>query len=509
VARRRNAIVSALFTYGQSTIGMVLGLLVTRAVLHILGKDTWGLWAASGALLAYAGLADLGVLSVLQWVIADADGRKDYDRIRASLSSALPFTCLSALGYASIAALLWHFYPEILHLAPHDQNALRGPVFVIVLLTTLTFPLRLSSVLLVGLQDVKFLGALGLVETVGSSALTFVLAWRGLGLYALAIGVGLPPVLSGIATLLRANISFRSLVRGWPKPTRSLMISLSTDGIGLWVASVGFQLAAATDPIILTHAGLREAVSGFVLTSRLPTTLMHFGWILPSAALVGLAQLAAEGNRARVREVVLAILRLHLIFAGAVATAVLAANPGFIGVWVGSDLFMGPALNALMAAGAVMTTAVHAVISISSVFGERKGVGLVSLTNGLLHILLASVLSRHLGVQGVAAATILSAALTSLPVGLHLLQAQTGVTSREVLTQVHWPWLRRFAPVALVAFAIGRFSPAMPFALLVVTCFALGIAYIFWMKPLYIGVPLGPRLTSWFSKLRLLPPAPT
>jgi len=60
VARRRNTLVTALFTYGQSIIGMGLGRLVTRVALPILGKDTWGLWAASGALLSYAGLADFG-----------------------------------------------------------------------------------------------------------------------------------------------------------------------------------------------------------------------------------------------------------------------------------------------------------------------------------------------------------------------------------------------------------------------------------------------------------------
>ncbi|HWZ89482.1 MAG TPA: hypothetical protein VNW92_11550, partial [Polyangiaceae bacterium] len=105
---------------------MVLGLIVTRTVLHILGRDTWGLWAASGALLSYAGLADLGVLRILQWVIADADGRKDHDRIRASLSAALPFACFTGLAYVGVALLLWHFYPSILNLSPHDQSALRG-----------------------------------------------------------------------------------------------------------------------------------------------------------------------------------------------------------------------------------------------------------------------------------------------------------------------------------------------------------------------------------------------
>jgi len=488
---------------------MVLGLLVTRIVLRILGQDIWGLWAASGALLAYAGLADLGVLRVLLWVVADADGRKDYDRLRAALSSALPFACLSAVGYVVVAGLLWHFYPGLLHLSLRDQSVLRGPVFTVVLLTAATFPLRLFSVLLIGMQDATFLGTLGLVEMLASSLLTFVLAWRGFGLYALAIGTAFPPVLSAAAALLRAQISFRSLLRGWPKPTRALMSSLGRDGIGLWLAGVGFQLASATDPIILAYCGLREAVSGFVLTTKLPLTLMHLGWILPGSALVGLGQLSAEGNRARSREVVLAILRLHMILSGAVASAVLAANAAFIGVWVGADLFLGAWLNAIVAANVVIMTAVHGLSSISAIFGGRVQVGIVSLANGVLHVLLASLLSHPIGVHGIAAATLLSAALTALPVGLRLLETNVGVTAREVLTQVYWPWLRRFTPLAVVAFAIGRFGLAMPFALLVVACSAFGFVYLFWMKPLYVGLPLGPRLTGWLNKLRLLPPSTT
>lgn len=509
MSRRRNTVVAALFTYGQSTIGMVLGLVVTRSVLHILGKDAWGLWAASGAVLSYAGLADMGVLRVLQWTVADADGRKDSDRIRAALSSALPFACLTGLGYAGIALLLWQFYPALLRLSAHDQLMLRGPVFAVVILTAAMFPLRLFTALLSGLQDVAFLGKIALVETLATALLTFVLAWRGFGLYSLGIGVALPPFLSAVAACFRANISFLSFVRGWPRPTRQLMGSLAVDGIGIWFGQVGFQLAASADPIILSNAGLREAISGFVLTSRLPMTLMYFGWILPDSALVGLAHLAGEANRTRVREVVLAILRLNLILAGAVACAVLAANATFIRIWVGADLFLGAPLNALFAANAVMMTAVHGLVSIAVVFGRRMTVGIVFVVNGLLHVLFASLLSRPFGAQGIAMATFLSAALTALPVGLHLLDAKAGVTAIDVLTQVYWPWLRRFAPLALVAFALGRFGTALPLALLVAACCAVGVLYLFWMKPIYVDLPLGPRLTGWFRKLHLLPPAST
>jgi hypothetical protein len=207
--------------------------------------------------------------------------------------------------------------------------------------------------------------------------------------------------------------------------------------------------------------------------------------------------------------VVVAFLRLNLILAGAVASAVLASNAGFIRVWVGPDLFLGAALNALLAANAVLMTAVHGLTCIAAVFGRRMTVGAAFVVNGLCHVLLASFLARRIGPIGIAAATFLSGALTTLPVGLHFVGAKTGLRATQVLTQVYWPWLRRFTPLAAVAFFIGRFSPAIPFPLLVVACSAFGLAYLFWMKPLYVDLPLGPRLTAWLCKLRLLPRSAT
>lgn len=484
---------------------MVLGLIVTRKVLYLLGKDTWGMWAASGSLLSYAGLADLGALRILPWVIADADGKKDGDRIRAALSAGLPFACATGFTYAALALALWHFYPALLQLSAADQFALRGPVLAVVGLTAATFPLRLFTALLTGLQDATFLGAAGLVEVVESSLLTYLLAWRGFGLYSLAIGTALPPTLTAIAAFFRANISFRTFVRGWSRPAPKFMKMLATDGFGTWLASVGFQLAAAADPVILSNAGLRVAVAAFVISSRIPTMLTQFAWILPDAALVGLAQLNAEASRERVREVVIAIFRLDLILAGVVASAVLAANAGFVRIWVGGDLFLGVLLNALFALNAVLMTALHGLATVAGVFGRRLTIGIVFVVNGLLHLALGFFLSRQIGVYGIAAATFLSGALTALPVGLRLLNEQVGLRTRELLARVFWPWLRRFTPLAALAFLIGYRGAATSFVLLVLECCAFGIIYLFWMKPLYVGLPLGPRLTIWLAKLHLLP----
>ena len=48
---------------------------------------SYGLWLASGELLAYAGLAELGMLVTLPWLVAQADGQGDRARVRLLVST--------------------------------------------------------------------------------------------------------------------------------------------------------------------------------------------------------------------------------------------------------------------------------------------------------------------------------------------------------------------------------------------------------------------------------------
>lgn len=504
MSRRRNAVVTAVFTYGQNVLAMALGLFVTRIVLHHLGRDLYGLWIASGALLAYAGLADLGVLGVLPWMIADADGRQDAERMRAVMANAAVFASAAAVGFAALSGVLWLLYPTVLKLSASDQAVLAGPVAVVVVLTSLSFPLRVFGGLLTGLQDVTFLGAMTTAQVILTGALTLVITYAGHGLYGLAVGAALPPLLVAIACLLRARSSRPTLVTSWPRPSRTLLRLLAIDGMGAWLAQVGLQIAAATDPAILSYIGQRANVASFAITTRLSMTLIAFGWILPDAGLVGLAQLAAEGRKERVRDIILAVLRLNLLVSGAVASAVLASNATFVRLWVGADFFLGARFNAMLALNILLLCTIHGLVTVGSVLGKRMHVGLAFVANGAVHVLLATTLGRRLGVYGIVIATFASGALTCLPVGMALVGAIAEVTISDLLRQIILPWLQRFLPLSVIALVLGKLGETWPAPILIASCLAYGISYIWWMRPMYRGLPLGPRLTRWFEAARLL-----
>jgi O-antigen/teichoic acid export membrane protein len=510
MSRRRKALIAAAFSYAQTFLGILVSLYVTRFLVRALGKDLYGVWLASGALLAYAALADFGIFGVFPWLIAEADGKRDVEKKRSLLAHGLALGLIGGAIYGTTCIVLWSFFPRLLHLSPDDRAALSGPILVLAGVTTATFPLRLFSAFLLGLQDYKFMGYVTVAQTLLSGAMIVVLARLGFGLYALAFGSAVPPTLSGLSALMRTRKKSPELLRAWPKIRWSETAPLVSSGAGAWLASLGWQMAFATDGVVIAYLGAREQIPAFVITSRLGLTLMQFGWTLPDAALVGLAQLNAEGNPARRDEVVRTLLRLHLLVSGGIACVIAVVNSGFVGAWIGRDLFGGSQLSAIFAADVVALTVAHAVVTPTAVLGNRIGVGVLTVVNGVVHVVLAVLLGRSWGLRGVAAATGISALVTSVPIGLRMLAGKTALSQRDMLVGTFVPWFIRLSACGVVGAVIGwRLAAATGLgrygSLLVSVPIAalLGFAYLFSMKSFLRDLPLGDRVTRLLAAVRL------
>ena len=96
MSRTVRATIAALFGYARFVSAFAIGLALVPFILHHLGATMYGYWLASGELMAYAALAEFGVLVTLPWLIAEADGRGDRDRIRELVTTGGGAALLSA-----------------------------------------------------------------------------------------------------------------------------------------------------------------------------------------------------------------------------------------------------------------------------------------------------------------------------------------------------------------------------------------------------------------------------
>ena len=503
MSRTRKALTLAAFSYSQSIVNIGVNIFLVRFLLHRLGASSYGLWTAATALLAYGAMVDLGMLGVLPWLFAEADGRKDVQGIRRVLSHGLALGLIVGALYLLAAGILWSVYPVTLKMSATDRSMLAGPLALLVCSTALSYPLKVFNALLSGLQDVVFVGVLGALPVILNTASVVILTRMDRAYYGLALGVALPPVVYSVASLIRIKAKMPDLLKQWPKIERRHMVPIFSGGVGGWLGSMGWQLAFASDTIIIVWLGYRALVPLFGVMTNFAFTFMMFSWTLPDSALVGLAQLGGEGNRERTREVVLTILRTQLILSGAVACAVLAMNRTFVTIWIGPEMFGGMLLNALVASIVVVLSITHGLVTTAAVLGNRPLVGAVTLVNGVIHVIVAVALGKQWGLVGIAAATILVTLLTSLPLGVWLLQATTGMRLGGVMRDVVKPWLIRFIPLAGAAFAVGTLTVGTGVSRTWILGSIVGVCYIWGMKPLYRDVNVGPRLTRWLAVVGL------
>jgi O-antigen/teichoic acid export membrane protein len=509
MTRTRKAAVLAGFTYVQYALSIVTGIVLVPLILKYLGARPYGLWLTTGELLAYASMIELGVLGVLPWMLAEADGMENRTAMRRLVSSGLAVGCIVGLGFAVVSIVLWQLLPSALRLDGADRAMIVGPLGIIVASTAVTYPLRVYRAVLAGLQDVTVNGAIGIVEASITAVVTIAMLLKGGGIYSLACASAAASIVGTSLGAARAAWIAPDLFWQWKRPTIPELRVLLGHGIGTWFGSFGWQIIAASNSIVITYLGHPEWVPVYACTTKLCGLLMQLGWVVPDSGLIGLAQLhGAEPRSERLASRIVALLHVHLLLAGASACMLLAFNPAFVTRWVGPTFFAGLPVNGILAAVIVSMSLVHGCQTISSVLGRRMAVGIVTLVNAAVQVVAAIVLGRRFGLSGVAAASVVSAWGTSMPAGIILLRSVTTVTVRGFNEDAIKPWLRRFAPLVVIASAVGVMSMWLGVWFAACSAAAIGSAYLWQMRALYQILPLDPRWARWLVSLRLLPAIP-
>ena len=507
MSRVRLAALTASFNYIQYGIAIASGLLLVPVTISAVGTREYGLWLATGELLGYAGMVDFGVLGVMPWMVAEADGRRDRIRLRDLVANGVSVGAVIGAAYLVIAALLWTMLPIVVNVTAADREALARPLLLLVMVTAAAYPLRTFTALLTGLQDAVFNGFLTIAQSAAYFLIALIGLTRGWGLYALALASAMSTTIAVVAAFVRTAFIAPDLLTAWPRPRPETIRVLLTNGAGVWVAGFGWRLVAASTNMVIALVGRTEWIAVYACTSKVSALATQLAWVLPDSGLIGLSQLQGEAQSPeRIRRVVQMILRLHLVLAGATACAVLTGNPAFVRVWVGAEFYGGHALNMWLAAGIIAASLAHGLITTASVLGNRLQVGAATLAHGIVQTALAFILGTWWALGGIAAAAVVAALVTSAPAGLALLGASTGLSFGPFLRELLWPALQRIGPPLLVSAAAGVLARDAGLAAAAGVTAVCLCGYLWAARRLFSELPLGERWTRALVRARLIPP---
>ena len=179
MSRTRRAITLAGFQYAQMVLALVSGVVLFPLTIRAVGVHDFGLWLATGEVVGYLLLGDLGVFAVLPWLIAARDGAGDKVGIARLTADGLALGVLMACLLTVAAAGVWTLNPVAVGLNPAVWDTVREALVAMLGLSAVGAVLRPFPAILAGLQDAVFVGSFGIAQTVLTIALTvgLVLSW--------------------------------------------------------------------------------------------------------------------------------------------------------------------------------------------------------------------------------------------------------------------------------------------------------------------------------------------
>lgn len=485
------------FGYASQVITTLVGFWLTPFLLFRIGQHDYGLWLVGTQVMFYLGLLDLGLVALLPRETAFATGRASSIAEAADLPLIVGQTTrivLAQMPLVAIAALVAWF------ILPTAWEGLRYPIGLVLLAFVLTFPMRIFSAVLRGLQDLAFVGRVAIISYLISTSITVALVLAGFGLYALALGWTVLQLSVSIPSWQRLRRHFPGVLpRTLPKLTWLETFSRLKQGFWVTANQIAQVLLTGTDILIIGTFFGPAAVVPYVITGKLVGVLSNQPQLFLVAAMPGLSHMTVSESRERTSQVCIALTQAMLILTGAVVCVVLAVNQGFVARWVGANQWGGSTLSALILLS-VLLRHWNLTVSITLLsFRQEKRLCITAFLDGVVTLVSMLFFTRWFGLIGAPIGAIAGVCLVSLPLNLSVLARETHLSLWRLLIPLSG-WFTRFVVLAIAAAALARIW--IPGSLLVAMLMAgiVGLVYCAVMFPVALGYPLGgyirPRLFS-------------
>jgi len=323
----------------------------------------------------------------------------------------------------------------------------------------LTFPLRIFSAVLLGLQDLAFLGCLNIISFLISTAITVALVLVGWGLYALAFGWVVGQFIKAGASWWRLRRRFPTVLpKGLPEISWSVTRVRLVSGFWVSLNQIAHVLLNGTEILIIVRFFGPAAVVPYVCTGKL-------------------------------------------------ICIVLMVNRGFIERWVGPDQYGGFWLTALLLLSMLLRhwnlTLGYTIFS----FGYERRLCVTALIDGTVSIGAVALFVWLYGLIGAPLGMMVGVCLISLPANLTALARESKLSVWELIRPLS-AWFVRFVAIILAAGVLARLWSPGTVPLLVATVAATGLVYLLVMFPLALRHPLGmyvrPRLMPLLARVSWL-----
>ena len=459
---------NALFNAVSSIVPLILSFIFWPYIVESLGESSYGIFALVSTVIGYFSLLDLGLGNAVVKYVAEYAGKNrelTEEVVGVAMSVFLAAGLIGVLVILSIARVLavdlLKIPPDLVDAAYQAFCAASLGFFVTILLT-------LFTAILNGLNryDISSsaLAVMGVVTTVGA----VLLLRAGFGLIHLVwLNILIPLAVVVfyflMARKLMPGISFRlRLNRGTLKRILHFgmfaLLSRVTDVIS---SQVNLLVIGA----ILGMSAVTYYVIPFTILSRLTNLLCRVGMVIFPA----ISELQGQSRHDTIRELYLTTSRIILSFAAAFTVPLLIFGPRFLYLWMGPEFAArGGLVMQLITAGVFLSLCTNVPTFVVNGLGRPKVSGVAAICTAALFLALMFPGAFYGGIDGVAAAHLISAGIVA-PFFIRYVNVRVlGLPVRQLLKESYFRPLLAAAVAAVPLLLVPQDSIGTLFVLLAV-----------------------------------------
>ena len=413
-SRAKRAILGFATDLGGNALLIVASFVAAPIILRLTSESLYGFWVLTLSVLGYLALSDLGLGISLTRLVAGLTDDQDSQALNRLVSSAFFAFCAAGFVFLGVGIGVSPLIPNWFKI-PQLEAVSVIPAFQIAVLSgAIALPLSIFSAIVSGFQRMAVDNTIRNLIALIAIGVSLALLFAGWGVASLAISSLFTVVASSLINFFYVRRLCPRLKINLTMVNRADLSRLLTFGGYFQLGRIANTVATSSDSIVIAAASGAAMVTPYAFTAKLAVLFsINIASKLPIAVFPAMSEMFARNQYWQLQQVFVLLTRYAARLAVISGVFIAIVNYKFVSLWVGSQYFGGPLLNAVFVYWILQDTIYRGTTAIVYASGEMRNWMIASFAEAALNLGFSILLVGPLGLVGVALGTSIGKTLTT------------------------------------------------------------------------------------------------
>lgn len=406
--RKQNSLIALGISYAKFAISMITGIFLIPIYVGFVGSADFGVWLASGNIVAWMVLMDPGIAELSRQRIAQQFGANQWDEVCSTISCSLLLLFSVAASIVIVGSLLSSQVGGWLRIDDAELNAAAGAVVRIACFGTAMHLIgNYLGGIVQGLQSNWAVGGVVLLSMLIDPVLRVCLLLYGYGIESFAYGLVASGAILLVGNALVLSWKIGGMGKGFNASLSELRVLFSLLSFTS-MSNIGGIFSNNIMSFLVTRYIGPEATSIFEVTRRPIQMCRIFLDKSASALLPSFSHLKGERDESKISSYVLKFMEISMVSCLFFIGLLVVTLEDFIGIWMGPAFFAGERVAWLLIAGLAVAVMHNGSRMFYYSIGSIKYVGVASILIQALSVTMAFSVVQIFGIHGLAATPLIA-----------------------------------------------------------------------------------------------------